>query len=683
LLVSEAESKPFWLLIARFALVGATLGLVAGLCEAALLYSTPAFLALFHPQHRQVIWFLAPLVDLIFYGVSGFALGLACALAKRFTPWTIGALTALLVGVAGAHVIFLLELLRGHGRAYRLESVSVFFGLVVACLLVALKIGWRYAGRHFDAAKSTPVRVLASVVLGATVILALGLAYCLIPHLRSRDSVQASAPPAVTGPNIILVTLDTTRADHLSPYGYSRPTTPNLDRLARHGVLFENAVAPSSWTLASHASIFTGLLPHQHGANWGVPLSPSSLTLAQILQSNGYETAGFSANCGFGSVRWGMAHGYGLYQDFPHPVRDGFAPTLIGRLVERVSPHLTNPCPEASRRSASDVNTEVFGWFQSRSNRPFLLFINYFDPHAPYIPPPGPYQRRFGLFPASLGDLMDRTEHHTFAKLVSDSDRAALLEGYDNTLGFLDERVGSLMQFLADSLVWSNTVVIITADHGEAFGEHGTYNHGWDLYREVLHVPLIILGAGIPAGRRVKSLVDIRDIFATVLDLAQVRPGRNHVSGSTLRRFWSPELDPQFFDRDVISELYRSTAVGPDAKDSISLTTNEWHYLRDSNGQVELYRYPVDPQEAHNLAGSTPEYERTAAQLHARLCEAVVSSLNPLQGREYLGALNEINPSSPRQTVLGCGLESKLPLAHLPGRLSREEEELIKSLPYN
>jgi arylsulfatase A-like enzyme len=683
LVIDKLPLKKPGVVIARFALTGAGLGLVAGFFEAAILSSAERFHSLWHLFVAPVIWFLAPLVDLVLWGLFGLLIGLAVAFSKRVESWLIATLMALQVSLAATHVVEVVDVLRinrmGHHHVAALVCALLFF----AVLLVVLRIGWRRAGRYFDARRDVPPTRLAGVVLAAALTLVLGLGFSLAPRLSLGNPTQASARSSTSAPNIILITLDTVRADHLSAYGYRRPTTANLDRLARQGVLFENAISATSWTLGSHASMFTGLLPHQHGANWLVPLNSNSVTLAKILRSHGFETVGYSANWGFGTSRWGLGQGFGQYQDYTASLRHNFGLTLVGRQVggplSRYNPYYFFV---HDRHSASDVDEDIHQWIRRRPDRPFFLFINYMDAHAPYIPPSEPYQSRFGLLPTPLASDMENVPHRDFAKQLSQTDRAKVIDGYDNTLVYLDEQLANLFQSVSDSPASSNTIVIITADHGEAFGEHGTYGHRWDLYREVLRVPLIVFGAGIPAGRRVASLVETRDIFATVLDLAGVQYPRPH--GSSLRRFWTPGLNSGV-SGSAVSELYRYIDNrlgyldnGPDAKDSISLMTDEWHYLHDSNGHEELYRWPDDPQEARNLAGTTPEYQGAAAQLHARLCETIVASLSPLLGREYLDALKEPSSSS-QQTALGCGLDSILPKQPRP---RSEEEELLNTLPY-
>jgi arylsulfatase A-like enzyme len=241
------------------------------------------------------------------------------------------------------------------------------------------------------------------------------------------------------------------------------------------------------------------------------------------------------------------------------------------------------------RRDASEVNRDIVRWFGTRSKRLFFLFVNYFDAHYPYDAP-RPYDHRFGKVPQAA---IRRAADSGFRGHVPEpllEDRSALVTAYDNCLAYLDDQVGQLVRFLARSPEWANTVVIITSDHGEAFGEHRVYGHGMNLYREVLHVPLIFLGPGIPAGRRVAHVAPLREIFQTVIDLVS---GPNPIFDRTsLRRFWRPSLKIRPSDDVAISELVSS----------ISVTTPEWHYIYSGNGRSELYHWTTDPQERIDLS---------------------------------------------------------------------------------
>src|SRR5207253_2942347 len=184
-------------------------------------------------------------------------------------------------------------------------------------------------------------------------------------------------PPEGT-PNVLVVVVDTLRADHASLYGYERLTTPNLDGIARQGVLFENDIAASSWTLPSHASLLTGRYPHEHLAEDENPLDRRYPTLPEVLQRRGYRTGGFSANMYYFSRRAGFARGFIRFEDYFYSVGDMFFRTIWGRILNRYAPDSPRFDELPIRKRAAEVNRELFHWIDADRNRPFFAFINYF-----------------------------------------------------------------------------------------------------------------------------------------------------------------------------------------------------------------------------------------------------------------------------------------------------------------
>jgi arylsulfatase A-like enzyme len=682
--------------VLRFTLTGATLGLAVGLFEAGLLYFISRVPTLLEPDVRFVIWFLAPLLDLVLFGLLGSAVGGLACLGKNPRPRRSVILAAALLGVAGAHAGWSLELVHAQVGDFR-AATSVgppltWCAVVFALAFLLARLRWQGAIRVFDAKTAWPVRGLSKALLAVTLILLAGLGLQLAGPFESSAHTQASSSVAAN-PNVILITLDTVRADHLSTYGYRRPTTPNLDRLAEQGVLFEHAVAPSPWTLPSHASLFTGLLPHQHGANTFIPLPAGPWTLAEVLKAHGYQTAGFSSNFSYGLIGWGMAQGFDVYNDDSYSVRHNLASTLVGRALEHPLYYKLVRPDYYFRRNAEELNRDILRWFRHRSSRPFFLFINYFDDHYPYQAP-SPYAHRFGVSPDVLGRRPDHLEAGRPLEPISAMQRKALLAGYDNCLAYLDDQVGQLMRLLAASPGWKNTIVIITSDHGEGFGEHRTYDHGWDLYWEALHVPLIIFGRGIPADVRISHLARIREIFPTVIDLAL--GGRPPFLRTSLRRYWTPGFRPGPFDEVAISEVTPSYPQ-PDLPLSISLVTPDWHYIRYNDGDEFLFDWRTDREEKVNLALSPTDLQ-TVHDLQERLEELVGRSVRPWRGPEYLFALGRpgypfahkilLRQSLPPESAGGLrvGASQAFFASGASGGSRRplpSEQELLKSLPYH
>lgn len=283
----------------------------------------------------------------------------------------------------------------------------------------------------------------------------------LMPLLWSSD---AHNPPFVMR-NVLIVTLDTTRADLLAAYGSNKVETPALDRLSREGVVFEQATSPVPLTLPAHASLFTGLLPPHHGVRDNVdsPLGDSYTTLAEVLRENGARTAAFVGSAVVDGRR-GLAQGFDIYSDGQHGNRN---------------PRL--------RRPANMVVDEATAWITRRQTSPFFAWVHFYDAHAPYLLPE-PYRTMYEDAP------------------------------YLGAMAFMDAQLQRLLRLLDQRQLTEHTLVIVVADHGESLGDHGEDGHGIFVYQSTLHVPLIVRAPGL-SSKRVPDLVRLVDVMPTVLDL--------------------------------------------------------------------------------------------------------------------------------------------------------------------
>jgi arylsulfatase A-like enzyme len=257
---------------------------------------------------------------------------------------------------------------------------------------------------------------------------------------------------------VVIVTLDTTRADRLTPYGFMDASMPHLERLAREGVVFDRAVTPAPLTLPAHASLFTGLYPHHHAVrdNAGRPLAGSFTTLAETLRSHGFHTSAFVGSVVLASDR-GLSQGFEKYGDVP-----------AGR-----------------QRRADSVIGDAIEWLEEVDAAPFFLWAHLYDPHLPYDPPE-PFRSRY-------------------------------LDSYVGEIAYADAQLGRLIESLERRGLLDRTMVIVAGDHGESLGDHGERDHGMLLYEGVLRVPLIARVPGVRA-RRVPSIVRLIDVMPTVLD---------------------------------------------------------------------------------------------------------------------------------------------------------------------
>jgi len=435
---------------------------------------------------------------------------------------------------------------------------------------------------------------------------------------------------------VLLVVLDTVRADHLSLYGYGRLTTPALERLAKRGIRFDEARATAPWTLPSHASFFTGRWPHELGVKWLTPLGGNFPTLAEYLGSRGYATAGFVANTLYCSYEAGLDRGFTHYEDY---VLEQLMPFRTAWLVDLVLQKICDvgvfvgrsfdvgpfrPTHESwfgtlftvdRRKDARAINRAFMEWLSHRREpaRPFFAFLNFYDAHAPYVLPRGA-EYRFGLKPQRAADFIFLVEYwESLDKLkLPPVYRNLARDSYDNCVAYLDERLGSLFDGLQRRGVLDRTLVIVTSDHGEGLGEHDLFDHGESLYRNEIHVPLLIV---LPARNQsqavVRDTVSLRDLPATILDLAGLGSG-SPFPGRSLARLWrdpSPGAGSVAVD-GAISELPRPNPYDPNHGRSpahrgplMSLAEGDFVYIRNERDETEeFFNARDDPGELRNLA---------------------------------------------------------------------------------
>ncbi len=676
----------------RFALAGAAAGFLAGLVEAALLGFIPRASGLTHPDVHYVIAFVAPLVDLFTGAILGLILGLASSLFGHRRPLVSAAFAAIGLGIIAGYIVGML----GWFRVLRpgLAAPVATFVLAGLTCFIGLALSERRGRGFLNADARLPIGSWC-VACGVTVaVLSAGIAFYAADEPPHYPPAPEVAEPPPDNPNVVLMILDTVRADHFSCYGYSRPTTPNFDRLATRGVRFANAIAPTSWTLPSLASIFTGLLPHQHGADWGSAMAAGPWTLAKILRSKGYETAGFNANPFYGLGGWRLSEGFDVYFDESYAIRHNLAVTFVGQSALQYLYDRAVRYNQFDHLTASDLNEEILRWYRHRDpTQPFFLFINYMDAHRPYLPPP-PYDRRFGrMSRAVLAKVTASLNDGRPPSPYTPKQRSELIDGYDNSLAYLDAQSGRLIRFLSRQPGGSRTYFIVTADHGEGFGEHGTYDHGWNLYNEVLRVPLIVAGPGVPVGKVVTRQVGIRGLFSTVVDLALKLKGP--VRLLSLRRLWeSGATRKENKPPETVSELDVFLPHRP-LRGLLSLMTPKWHLIEDGDGKVELYNEISDPAERDNLANNAGA-GKALGELEQSLETRIADSLLPWRDLTYLNPLNR--PDAPflkriRASQLHLAPQgipagaAQAIFSHSPPsqllRPNASEQDLLRTLPYH
>jgi arylsulfatase A-like enzyme len=585
-------------------LIAAWFGLLAGILEGGIanfLRGVPGFAVRVSPE---ILW-IAPVFNLLLFLLMGLGLATLFRLKSKIPSVSLSA------GFFTWVTLFGLLLLLGKINQIASLILSLGVGVQMARLLRG----------HEPRALTFFRKSVGILIIGALLI---GTAGAYWGSGRERYLVSKLPQPKPGAPNIILITLDTLRADHVSSYGYGRATTPNLDRLAKGGVLFENAFANSSWTLPAHASMFTGLLPHEHRADWTQPLDGKQITLAEALAAHGYRTAAFAANTSYVSPEWGLGRGFTRFEVYGNSLIEDAASTVFGKkLALNVLPRV-GYFDIPGRKKASDVNEEFLDWVDQTHGRPFFAFLNYLDLHDPYLID-SPYQTRFSDN-VTNGELINfQFQANAFRRKpkLTVQEIQAEVDSYDGCLAYLDAKLGELFGELSRRGLDKNTLVIVTSDHGEAFGNHDLFGHGNSLYIDTLHVPLVFIWPGkIPSGARVSQLVSLHDISATVIALLG-ETNAPSFPGKSLVGFWSG-IQEQEASEIVLSELSPGRFKDgppnyPATKGGLkSLVTEQWHFILSESGRAELYAWREDPNETRNLAES-PAGRMVAEEFKQRL----------------------------------------------------------------
>jgi arylsulfatase A-like enzyme len=464
--------------------------------------------------------------------------------------------------------------------------------------------------------------VRSTVPVLVTGILAWAIAVPLWRHAAEARALAALPGPPADAPNVLIVIWDAARALDLSLYGYTRETTPELERFARRGTVFDRAFATAPWSLPSHASMFTGRYPTEMTAARQVPLDDSDPTLAEALAGRGYATAGFTANIYYGSRAFGIARGFVRYEDRPR-----IEPGVVLRtwrlsrfLLWQVRDRSAENAPGPMRPSASNISDALLDWIDDRGDRPFFAVINQFDAHDPYFPPEP--------FNVAFADSQPRfwlEEEHV---AYSADELSALRDAYDGALRYLDHELGLLLGALEERGVLDHTLVIVTSDHGEEFGEHGAdlVKHARSLYTPVLLVPLVVVyPPRVPAGVRRVEPVSIRDIPATVMDV--LGSADTPFPGTSLLRYAEGSVTAEQAAEPRLAVAESSPMGGVlqtwpiAAGDMYSLVSGDLHYIVDGEGREQLFDLSTDLWERNDLAG------RVEAEPHLRRFRAVLDSM--------------------------------------------------------
>lgn len=519
----------------------------------------------------HVVW-MAPLANAALFGLVAVFLSLA---TRRLTrPSAIAVTWAACIFLAGLGPALLTQRLHPAASLLLLAGIAIQTGRLV-----------RARADRVDAL----IRRSLPAVLAVTLIA--GLAQAGAREFKARQAEASSPAAAPATPNVVLIVLDTVRAASLSLYGYPRGTSSHLDEFATTGTVFEHALATSSWTLPSHASMFTGRLPHDLSADWLTPLDRTHPTLAESFAAQGYATVGIVANLLYAAEASGLNRGFTRYSDFPRSFGTVVRQSLLVRpVVNRVRDAIGHT-DHLVTKPAEAVTDEFSTWLDGQdSTRPFFAFLNYFDAHEPYRSPP-PFHKAGGQTP-------DLAKRRTWTPEEIQLSRDA----YDSAITYIDEEVSNVIRHLMERQLLDNTLIVITSDHGEQFGEHGLFDHGNGLYRASLEVPLVIrLPGKVPAGLRVREPVSLIDLPATIIALTGAA-GAVSFPGRSLEQHW---MLPVSQSTPAIAEISKGINLPPwvpISKGSMrSVVLDGVHYILNGDGAEELYDFEHDVAELHNL----------------------------------------------------------------------------------
>jgi len=545
-------------------------------------------------------------------------------------------------------------------------GVVVGLWLGVADGTYALLAEPELAGPWIDRAGTLAVAMVADAAVVGVLLAAFGAAIRWRPSARERGvlaigvgAIVAAAGIATVGwrapadatpgapPNILLISIDTLRADRLGSYGHRQPTSPNLDALARQGVLFENAYSHSSWTLPSHMSALTGLDPFAHGVV--LPddrLGDEFTTVAESLALAGYSTAAWvgTSEYGYAGSRHGFDQGFATYRHALHPRR--FARGFLPQFVSGLTNHLVRRMDEARHQTDS-----VIGWLRGRRREPFFHFVHYYDVHSkitglPYEAPE-PFREKFCAQP--LGDYSgchdDLCATDRLVAMTDGTEPSASAEEreyiaclYDGGVAYVDHEIGRLLAALESEGLDERTVVIVMSDHGEAFFEHGMPLHV-TLHEEILRIPLIVRLPGGAAGKRARGIARLIDLTPTILDVAGVDTSTPFQGQSLARvlREW-----PANAGGAVLAADHRSGAVSLRQGSAKRIENGTRRKLLPLPA-VEYYDLEDDPAEqrrrpaggdADPLRAELAALQRTSTALHRAIATEPAETPAPLNAAE-------------------------------------------------
>ena len=601
--------KQSWNRLERFcngALLGGFIGVLAGFTEYLILFVGRAFSGDLTKAYWDIV---LPYTIVGLLGGMLLAVGMRLVFGKRLSfSQHIARLFSSFIGLVFLSYLVVWTTYRFGLPLLKLTNIIAYLASAAAATVTGLLLNRALQAVLLPVERRNPrsLRIFRTAMPLALCSLIAVLVLLPTAYLERAHSVQVAAAGSPGDdaqkkrPNVVFILIDALRADHLPIYGYSRQTAPNLTNLAGQGMTFTKMYAQASYTRPSIATIFSSLYPAVHKANDTLDYLAGSITvLPEILQAAGYKTFGISANANI-SPTFGYSQGFDEFRVWK--TRSAFRFTVMGKLAEnvigrsRLGPILGEHGEIVPRADA--ITDITLRWVSQGRTEPVFLYVHYIDPHDPYRPP-SPYDQAFNFrrdSPMRAGGV------DPLKLLPNGQDREKVgrtLDQYDGEILYTDSQVDRLLKGLKEMGVLDNALVIVTADHGEEFFEHGKDIHGKSLYEEVLHIPFLMSWPGrIPGGKAYHGIAGLVDIMPTILSLVGIDPPAG-IQGLSFAA--------QLFDSNIAMPKRKLFAQVVQSGFSLEMVRDgRYKLIRQVSGPQkgleEFYDLVKDPLERTNIA---------------------------------------------------------------------------------
>ncbi len=514
---------------------------------------------------------------------------------------------------------------------FAVTTLAIFAWLNLLQLIVPGLHSWSWillgcglatmTGRLFECRSSWALKWMKrTTLILAGSFMAIAIAQGVLRWRLEEQAVRAVPQASAASPNVLLIVLDTVRADMLGADEDGAQISPCVSEFAKQGVVFQQATSTAPWTLPSQAGMFSGRLPHELSADWLSKVTDSHRTLAEELSSRGWVSGGFVGNTRYCSAETGLARGFTRYEGYRLSVADFIMSTALGRkLVYSELPVRLGFHDWPGRKRADEVSQAFLTWLEGRAQRPYFAFLNYWDAHDPYFLASGP-----SAATNLHSKLLFRNWWWVHKEPLTSAEKSMLNDAYVDCVREQDRKIGELLTELKSRGELDNTIVIITADHGEHLGEHDLFLHGNSLYQPLIHVPLVVVWPEeIPSGQRVNAAVSLSGLPNTLLQLLGVGdelfPGRSWV------RHWTEPSTTDLAPEPLFAEIASQAGCPPcqgrspvAAGPMRSVRWGDYKLIQSGGGVEQLFDLANDPAETTDLSGD-PGHARTLEKLRSLL----------------------------------------------------------------